>query len=318
MLSPNATVVSAATDSDVVILIVGEKTTDNDNKGNTGGEGKDRTTIKLPGNQQQLVDAVVAVGKPTIVVVMSGGSVTVENVAGKDHVALVYAGFGGESGATALTNVLTGKYNPSGRLAFTVYPSEWETQTSKEDMSMQAGSGRSYRYFNGTAIFPFGAGISYTTFGITMAGDEVVMGRTVLGAGDSKTYTINVANTGKIAGATSVLVYITKKTARASSGHDTDSVHHGADSPALPTIVPLKELVTFDSCSLAAGGSTTIAFTIGPEELGLYNDIGSKAVYVGDYTVEFSALGGSSVSADLSVTTTTTLETIPPVDNRPV
>ena len=110
----------------MVILIVGEKTTDNDNLGNTGGEGRDRATIGLPGEQQQVVDAVVAMGKPTVVIVISGGSVTVENVVGNPKIALVYAGFGGEAGATALVNVLTGKHNPSGRLAWTVYPMAWE------------------------------------------------------------------------------------------------------------------------------------------------------------------------------------------------
>ena len=110
-----ATIASTASVSDLVIVMVGEKTTDNDNFGNTGGEGRDRATIKLPGSQQQVVDAAVAAGKPTVVVVMSGGSVTVDNVVGKSNVAIVYAGFGGENGAAALLYVLTGAYNPSGR-----------------------------------------------------------------------------------------------------------------------------------------------------------------------------------------------------------
>lgn len=330
----NATVASTANASDLVIVIVGEKTTDNDNFGNTGGEGRDRATIKLPGSQQDVVDAAVAAGKPTVVVVLSGGSVTVENVVGKANVALVYAGFGGENGATALVNVLTGVYNPSGRLPFTVYPASWEAETNKVDMSMQAGSGRTYRYFKGTPVFPFGAGLSYTSFSISMVGggsggdgggdgdgggrESSGAAHRSLAAGDSKTYTVKVVNTGSIAGSASVLVYVRRKTSSAWRQGGSRSASVVGDAPATPSIVPEKDLVAFDGCNVEAGSSATLAFTIGPEELGLYNDIGTKAVYAGEYTVEFSSLGGSTVTADLTVTSTATLETLPPVDNRPV
>ena len=199
-------------------------------------------------------------------------------------------------------------------------------------MSMQAGSGRTYRYFNSTPVFPFGAGMSYTAFSLSMDGAAAGTregssirsndGATIA-AGDSKTYTIKVANTGGIAGAASVLVYVSRKPESAWHG----SVGNGAgvggaqrmhDDPATPSIVPAKELVAFDGCTIVAGGSASLTFTIGPSELGLYNDAGTKAVYAGEYTVEFSGLGGSTLTADVTVTSTLTLETLPPVDNRPV
>lgn len=178
-------------------------------------------------------------------------------------------------------------------------------------MSMQAGSGRSYRYYRGGApLFPFGTGMSYTTFAITL--NQEAGAPTPLAVGASKVYTVTVTNTGAVAGSASVLVYVNRTLAapRAPSG--------GAQLPAMPTIVPEKDLVLFDACVLPVGGSATLTFTIRPTELGLYNDAGAKAVYAGAYTVEFRALGGSSARADLTVATTTVLETIPPVDNRPV
>jgi beta-glucosidase len=124
-------------------------------------------------SQAALAEAVIAVGKPTILVVVGGESVSVDFAKGKPHVAVVAAGFGGEAGASALSSVLFGESNPSARLAATIYNQADFTATCgtahcMNNMSMQAGSGRSYRYLQTTPSWPFGAGMSFTSFSISI------------------------------------------------------------------------------------------------------------------------------------------------------
>jgi beta-glucosidase len=122
-----------------VLLFVGEKVTDNDSGDNTGGEGHDRDTIALPGQQPALVRAAVASGKQVVVVILSGGSVSVDVVKNASNVAVVYPGFGGETGQDAILDVLFGDAPATGRLPFTVYPESWGAATPMNDMSFQAG-----------------------------------------------------------------------------------------------------------------------------------------------------------------------------------
>ena len=119
----NATAVATASASDTVVMILGLVTTrvpHQGGPGDTNSESRDRATIGLPGRQAALAEAVIAVGKPTILVVVGGGSVSVDFAKGKPHVAVVAAGFGGEAGASALSSVLFGESTPSARLAHTI------------------------------------------------------------------------------------------------------------------------------------------------------------------------------------------------------
>jgi beta-glucosidase len=104
-----AAVKAAMAAADVIVLGVGEKTTDNDHEGNTGGEGKDRDSIGLPGRQAELVDAAIESKKPVVLLILSGGAVSIDNVTSahaKETVAVCYAGFGGEAGQNALVDIL--------------------------------------------------------------------------------------------------------------------------------------------------------------------------------------------------------------------
>ena len=146
----NATAVATALASDIVVLILGLVTT-HGGPGDTNSEGHDRATVGLPGRQAALAEAVIAVGKPTVLVVVGGGAVSVDFAKGRPNLAIVAAGFGGEAGAHALATVLFGAANPSGRLAATIYnesdfTASCGTASCMNNMSMQAGSGRSYRY----------------------------------------------------------------------------------------------------------------------------------------------------------------------------
>eukprot|EP01046_Picozoa_sp_COSAG06_P026936 COSAG06_NODE_2348_length_7031_cov_4.658973_3_plen_394_part_00 len=148
-VTPAVTAAMAA--SEIIILAIGEKVTDNDHAGNTGGEGHDRSTIGLPGRQAELVFAAIASKKPVIAVILSGGSVSVDalktaasaSASGGSPVAVVYAGFGGETGQNAIVDVLFGDAPASGRLPFTVYPESCEYRSSSALLSILLPSLRS-------------------------------------------------------------------------------------------------------------------------------------------------------------------------------
>ena len=156
-----ATSVAAAKAADVAVLVVGLKTNGEGSHGcrnpgclhGTNGEGIDRRNITLPGQQQALCEAVIAAGKPTVLVVIGGGSISIDFAKDSSQVAVISVGAGGYVGAEALAEVLFGIVNPSGRLPHTIYNSRWEQLTPMADMSMQAGPGRSYRWLD-TAASP--------------------------------------------------------------------------------------------------------------------------------------------------------------------
>src|SRR2546430_17415210 len=124
-----------------------------------GFRGGDRTRIDLPDAQERLLERIVAVGKPTVLVLMSGSAVAVNWA--QEHVpAIVEAWYGGQAAGSALADVLFGDYNPAGRLPVTFYTSV-DDLPPFDDYRME---GRTYRFFKGTPLYPFGYGLSYTTF----------------------------------------------------------------------------------------------------------------------------------------------------------
>jgi len=149
--------------------------------------------------QQALLEALKATGKPLIVVNLSGGAVALGWA--KDHAdALLQGWYPGEAGGTAIADVLTGAYNPSGRLPVTVYASAQDLPPFV-DYRM---TGRTYRYFTGTPLFGFGYGLSYTRFGYS--GLSVPP---ALKAGDNATVTATVTNTGPVEGDEVAELYLT-------------------------------------------------------------------------------------------------------------
>ncbi len=124
-----------------------------------GFEGGDRTSLDLPEVQEKLLRAAVETGKPVIVVLMSGSAIAV-NYAEQKAAAILEAWYGGESAGTAIAETLDGANNPAGRLPVTFYRSV-EQLPPFADYSMD---GRTYRYFRGDPLYPFGYGLSYSTF----------------------------------------------------------------------------------------------------------------------------------------------------------
>jgi len=124
-----------------------------------GFSGGDRTTLDLPGPQEELLQAVVHTGKPVIVVLVAGSAISANYA--KEHAgAVLVAWYGGEEGGTAIAETLAGKNNPAGRLPVTFYRSVSQLPAF-EDYAM---TGRTYRYFAGDVLYPFGYGLSYSTF----------------------------------------------------------------------------------------------------------------------------------------------------------
>ncbi|HET8657223.1 MAG TPA: glycoside hydrolase family 3 C-terminal domain-containing protein, partial [Longimicrobiaceae bacterium] len=156
-----------------------------------GFRGGDRTTLDLPAPQKELMERIVALGKPTVLVLLNGSALSVDWA--QSHIpAIVEAWYPGQAAGTAIADVLFGDYNPAGRLPVTFYRSVNDLPPF-EDYSM---ANRTYRYFAGTTLYPFGYGLSYTSF----AYRNLRTDRDAFASGDTLRISVDVTNTGKRAG----------------------------------------------------------------------------------------------------------------------
>ncbi|HEY9285944.1 MAG TPA: glycoside hydrolase family 3 C-terminal domain-containing protein [Pyrinomonadaceae bacterium] len=230
-----------------------------------GFRGGDRTSLDLPKVQDDLLRAVHAAGKPVVLVMLSGSAVAVNWAA--EHVpAIVEAWYPGQEGGAALADVLFGDYNPAGRLPVTFYRSA-EQLPPFDDYRMR---GRTYRYFEGDALYPFGHGLSYTIF--RYSNPTVAPAR--VGRGERATVTVTVRNAGRRAGDEVVQLYVTR--------------------PGEAGARPLKELKDFRRVTLAPGESRRVEFVLTPDKLSAVDESGRGAVLPGGYeiTVGPSSAGG--------------------------
>ena len=164
-----------------------------------GFRGGDRTRIDLPGAQQRLLERIAGVGKPTVLVLLNGSALAV-NWAQQHLPAIVEAWYPGQAAGTAIADVLFGDYSPGGRLPVTFYSSA-DDLPPFEDYRM---AGRTYRFFKGTPLYPFGYGLSYTTFKYKNLRTSA---RTLPGDG-TITVRVEVTNTGRRAGDEVVQLYV--------------------------------------------------------------------------------------------------------------
>jgi len=221
-----------------------------------GFVGGDRTDIGLPESQEKLLRQLQALGKPVVLVLLSGSALAV-NWAAEHIPAILEAWYPGEMGGEAIADVLFGDYNPGGRLPVTFYRSV-EDLPPFEDYRME---GRTYRYFKGEPLFPFGYGLSYTTFAL----ENLRIAPEGVEAGNEVTVSADVVNTGPRAGDEVVQLY----------------VHH-RDAPG-PR--PIKELKGFQRVHLQPGERKTVVFTLHTHQLGLYDDSGRYIVWPGTVDV---------------------------------
>ncbi|MES1259959.1 MAG: glycoside hydrolase family 3 C-terminal domain-containing protein [Gemmatimonadota bacterium] len=164
-----------------------------------GFRGGDRTTIDLPASQERLLERIVATGKPTVLVLINGSALAI-NWANEHVPAIVEAWYPGQAGGTAIADILFGDYNPAGRLPVTFYRSV-DDLPPFDNYNM---TGRTYRFFDGPPLYPFGHGLSYTTF----AYDSLRTNADTMNASGTITVSVNVTNTGKRPGDEVVQLYV--------------------------------------------------------------------------------------------------------------
>ena len=242
-----------------------------------GFSGGDRTSILLPKAQTDLLKELKATGKPVVFVMMTGSAIATpwesENIP-----AIVNAWYGGQDAGTALADVLFGDYNPGGRLPVTFYKSDSDLP-SFVDYSM---NNRTYRYFNGTPLYGFGYGLSYTKFEY---GDLIVPA--TIPAGKMVTVSIKVTNTGKMDGEEVTQLYLS---------------HLGLKIKA-----PIRALKGFERNLIKAGQSKVIKFELSPDDLKLIDTDGNSQVVKGKLLI---SAGGSQPDAQTAAGKKTVSKTV--------
>ncbi|MFZ0661861.1 MAG: glycoside hydrolase family 3 C-terminal domain-containing protein, partial [Acidobacteriaceae bacterium] len=256
--APSPEAVEAAKKADVVIAVVGitsqleGEEMPVDVPGFLGG---DRTSINLPEPEQALVQAVAATGKPLVVVLMNGSALAV-NWINQHANAILEAWYSGEEGGAAIADTLSGKNDPAGRLPVTFYTGVSQLPNF-ENYSMK---GRTYRYFEGKPLYPFGYGLSYTTFKYS----DLNIPQPTVNAGDPVTTEATVTNTGSRGGDEVVQAYL--------------------KFPDVPG-APLLALRAFQRVHLAPGESQKVQFELKGRALSMVTEAGNPIIAQGPYTI---------------------------------
>jgi beta-glucosidase len=227
-----------------------------------GFAGGDRTDLRLPQSQQKLLTALHATGKPVILVLTTGSAIAVDWA--KDKLpAILVAWYPGQRGGTAVADVLFGAANPSGRLPVTFYKAD-EKLPDFADYSMK---NRTYRYFEGAPLYPFGHGLSYTKFEYS----GLTLDRGAVSADGAVTATVSVKNSGNRAGAEVAQLYLRPLDAKRPRA--------------------LRELRGIERVELKPGESKRVTFTVKPaRDVAIYDDVKKAyAVDPGRFDVEIGA-----------------------------
>jgi len=262
-----AEAVAAARSADVAVLVVGESA-------EMSGEASSRHTLDLPGAQLDLIKAVQATGKPTAVVLMNGRPLAIRWLA-ENSPAILETWFAGTEGGNAIADVLFGDVNPGGKLPMTFpravgqVPIYYNHKNTGRPPSPTDRYTSKYRDIDWTPLFPFGYGLSYTTFDYS----NLRLDKTAIRPDGTVTVSVDVRNSGRRAGDEVVQLYV----------HDV----------AASMTRPVKQLRGFSRITLAPGETRTVSFTLGPADLGFYDSEMKFQVEPGDFDV---MVGGSSAS----------------------
>jgi beta-glucosidase len=259
---------AAAQASAVTVVVVGEPSTDS-------GEASSRSVLDLPGQQLALVQAIQSTGKPFVVVMMNGRPLTIGSLADISP-ALLEAWYPGTEGGDAVADIVFGKVNPGGKLPMSFPVNVGQIPISYNELP----TGRPYdpnnkytsKYLDvpNAPQYPFGYGLSYTTFSIS----SPHLSSTSVSANGPLTVSTNITNTGSVAGDDVVQLYL----------------HESSTS----ILQPVEKLEGFRRVSLAPGQTRTVRFTLGSQNLGFYNDQGKFVVEPGQFDLwvsDSSAVG---------------------------
>ena len=261
--------VNAAANYDAVIVYAG---TDD----STANEFVDRGSMALPGAQSDLINQVASKNPNTTAVIESIGQVDVDSF--RDNVpSLLWTSYNGQRKGDALADVVLGNYDPSGHLPFTWYQNSSDLP-ALDDYSIRPSStsmGRTYMYYHGPESFPFGYGLSYTSFKTS----DLRVGPRHLGANDTLTASVDVTNTGSVAGKDLVQLYISTP-----------------DAPASMQL-PIKRLEGYRQVELDPGQTKTVTLTVSVPNLAFFSESANRyQVYDGRYRVE---IAGSAADGDI-------------------
>ena len=271
--APSPEAIAAAKNADVVIAVVGiTSRLEGEEMPVTvpGFLGGDRTSIDLPEPEEALVEAVAATGKPMAVVLLNGSALAV-NWINKHANAVLEAWYPGEEGGAAVAETLSGKNNPAGRLPVTFYTGVNQLPNF-EDYGM---ANRTYRYFDGKPLYPFGYGLSYTSFSY----DGLTIPTQAVNPGQPIDASVTVTNTGKVAGDEIVQLYL--------------KFPHVKGAPNIA-------LRGFQRIHLEPGASQKVYFELKSRDLGMVTDEGNPIVSQGDYTIRIG--GGQPDTGAAGVT----------------
>jgi len=266
--APDPAAVAAAKNADVVVAVVGITSHLEGEEmpiEEPGFSGGDRTSLDLPKPEEDLVQAVAATGKPLVVVLLNGSAMGINWE--KAHAkAILEAWYSGEEGGAAVAETLSGKNNPAGRLSVTFYK-DVRQLPHFEDYAMQ---GRTYRYFEGEPLWPFGYGLSYTTFNYA----NLTLPDAAVNAGDPLNTSVTVTNTGKVAGDEVVQVYL-----------------------KFPDVAgaPRRALRGFQRIHLEPGANEKVSFQLNARDLSMVTEAGDIVVPEGKYTI---SIGGGQPGSD--------------------
>ena len=258
--------VAVAQKSKVAVVVVGLEE----------GEFRDRASLQLPGEQEQLIQRVAATGTPTVVVIVGGSAVTMGNWMDKVS-SIVDVWYPGEEGGHAVAAVLSGAYNPGGKLPITFPVSE--AQLPLVYNHKPTGRGDDYENLTGLPLFPFGYGLSYTSFEYS----NLIIEKPIAKKGDPINISFVVTNTGKLAGDEVAQLYLRDQIASVAR--------------------PVQALKGFERIHLAAGASKTIKLTLLPEDFEMLNEKMETVIEPGEFTIMI----GSS-SRDIRLKKTVTLQ----------
>lgn len=251
-----ADAVKLARDADTIVLAIGD-TEQTSREGWADAHLGDRDSLELVGQQQDLFDALHALGKPLVVVLINGRPASTVTIAGQAN-ALVEAWYAGEQGGNAMADVLFGDVNPGGKLPVTIPRSVGQLPMF---YNHKPSAHRGYLFASAEPLFPFGWGLSYTTFEL----GEPRLSAGAIRAGDNVDVTVEVRNTGKRSGDEVVQLYIRDKISSVTR--------------------PVKELKAFRRVTLAPGESREVTFTLGPSSFWMWNDEMQRVVEPGDFDI---------------------------------
>lgn len=244
-------------------------------------EGTDRESIALPEIQLALLQQLEKVVRsPLHVVIMSGSSLDLSYIRDSSQCAsLIWMGYPGQSGGLALASVIFGQYNPAGRLPLTFYPAAYANSVSMFDMGMRpspVNPGRTYKFYTGTPVYPFGFGLSYTTFNYStdqepltsiISIDRLLSNNDITERSIIDTFRVNVTNTGDRAGDDIVLAYLTLPETLADY------------------VAPFKQLFGFERIHLAVNETREVFFPFTIRSLLTIDNHGIKWIQPGLYQI---------------------------------